>query len=230
MVSSLEPPRSRALTSIIAVQLRLMTTLFNRSTYTYDGCNGGFPTTAYDYVAVAGGLTTEALYPYDISTSLCDLTKNKYAVTVVMSYRVIGEQAMIDQVLAGRTLSVAVDASDWGQYRSGIFAGCPANYNVNHAVNIVGVNVPEGYWIVRNSWGTWWGDQGYIKLAMVRIFRCNMHTLQVTLPQTSDCNFSSILRQFCIPAFLILFVLSIYCRDPTCAESTTGPRTQTPRQ
>jgi cathepsin L len=162
-----------------------MTTLFNRSTYTYDGCNGGFPTTAYDYVAVAGGLTTEALYPYDISTSLCDLTKNKYAVTVVMSYRVIGEQAMIDQVLAGRTLSVAVDASDWGQYKSGIFAGCPANYNVNHAVNIVGVNVPEGYWIVRNSWGTWWGDQGYIKLAMVRIIRCNMHTLQLTLPQTS---------------------------------------------
>ena len=75
---------------------------------------------------------------------------------------------MISQVLAGRTLSVAVDANFWGQYKSGIFAGCSANFNVNHAVNIVGVNLDEGYWIIRNSWGDWWGDNGYLKLAMVR--------------------------------------------------------------
>ena len=74
---------------------------------------------------------------------------------------------MIKQVLAGRTLSVSVDANSMGNYRSGVFRSCPANYNVNHAVNIVGVNVTGGYWIIRNSWGDWWGDNGYMKIAMV---------------------------------------------------------------
>ena len=105
-------------------------------------------------------------------TSYCDRTKTNYAVTVTMSYKVEGEQAMINQVLAGRTLSVAVDANQWGPYKSGVFSGCSVNYQVNHAVNIVGVNVPGGYWIVRNSWGSWWGDNGYIKISLVRLSRC----------------------------------------------------------
>jgi C1A family cysteine protease len=139
-----------------------------RSTYDYDGCNGGFTQTGYEYVAKTGGITTEALYPYDVTTSYCDRSKNNYAVTVTMSYRVEGEQAMINQVLAGRTLAVSIDANDLGSYKSGIYRGCGVNYNVNHAMQIVGVNVEEGYWILRNSWGTWWGDNGYMKLAMVR--------------------------------------------------------------
>jgi Papain family cysteine protease len=106
-------------------------------------------------VAKAGGLTTEALYPYDVMTSYCDKSKNNFAVTVTMAYKVDGEQAVINQVLAGRTLSVAVDAHQWGPYKSGIFSGCSVNCRANHAVNIVGVNVEEGYWIVRNSWGSW---------------------------------------------------------------------------
>ena len=85
-----------------------------------------------------------------------------------MAYRVDGEAAMINQVLSGRTLSISLDANDMGSYSSGIYRGCGVNYNVNHAMNIVGVNVEEGYWILRNSWGTWWGDNGYMKLAMVR--------------------------------------------------------------
>jgi C1A family cysteine protease len=138
------------------------------STYDYDGCNGGFTQTGYEYVAKTGGITTEALYPYDVTTSYCDRSKNNYAVTVTMSYRVEGEQAMIAKVLSGKTLSVSIDANDLGSYKSGVYRGCSVNYNVNHAVNIVGVNVEEGYWIIRNSWGSWWGDKGYMKLGMVR--------------------------------------------------------------
>ena len=147
------------------------------STYNYDGCFGGFTRTGYDYVARAGGITTEALYPYDVTTSYCDTSKNNYAVTVTNSYRVDGEAAMINQVLSGRTLSISLDASNMGSYKSGIFSGCDVNYNVNHAMNIVGVNVEEGYWILRNSWGTWWGDNGYMKLALVR---STQHPCQVT--------------------------------------------------
>jgi C1A family cysteine protease len=153
-------------TSVARISLTILLLLY--STYDYDGCLGGFPLTGYGYVAKAGGLTTEALYPYDVMTSYCDKSKNNFAVTVTMAYKVDGEQAMINQVLAGRTLSVAVDANQWGPYKSGIFSGCSVDYQVNHAVNIVGVNVPEGYWIVRNSWGSWWGDKGYMKVKMVR--------------------------------------------------------------
>ena len=87
---------------------------------------------------------------------------------MTMSYRVDGEANMINQVLAGKTLSVSVDANQMGSYKSGIFSGCSPNYAVNHAMNIVGVNVAGGYWILRNSWGEWWGDNGYMKMAMVR--------------------------------------------------------------
>ena len=119
-------------------------------------------------MAKTGGITTEELYPYDTTTSYCDRSKNDYAVTVTMSYRVEGEAAMIAKVLSGKTLSVSIDANQLGPYKSGVWRGCSVNYNVNHAVNIVGVNVEEGYWIIRNSWGTWWGDKGYMKLGMVR--------------------------------------------------------------
>ena len=74
---------------------------------------------------------------------------------------------MIEYVLGGGTLAVVVDASDWGAYTSGIFSNCGSVFRINHGVNIVGVNVPGGYWIIRNSWGTWWGDKGYMKLALV---------------------------------------------------------------
>lgn len=55
-------------------------------------------------------------------------------------------------------LAVAVDASDWGLYWSGVFDGCSfsANIGLNHAVQMVGYgtdSVEGDYWIVRNSWG-----------------------------------------------------------------------------
>ena len=154
----------------------------HRSTYDYDGCFGGFTLTAFNYVASVGGITTEALYPYDTTTSFCDKSKNDYAVTVTMAYRVEGEANMINQVLAGKTLSVAVDANQWGSYQSGIFSGCSAIHNVNHAVNIVGVNLDEGYWIIRNSWGSWWGDNGYMKLALVRENAFEQYSGNVWMP------------------------------------------------
>ena len=75
---------------------------------------------------------------------------------------------MIQHVLGGGTLSVVIDSTGWAAYKSGIFDACSGKPNINHAVQIVGVNQDEGYWIIRNSWGNWWGDKGYMKLKLVR--------------------------------------------------------------
>ena len=50
-------------------------------------------------------------------------------------------------------------------YQSGVYNGCPANEtesinNINHAVVIVGYTT-DGHWIIKNSWGTAWGDNGF---------------------------------------------------------------------
>jgi C1A family cysteine protease len=66
------------------------------------------------------------------------------------------------------TFAIAVDASNWSNYRNGTFSLCSTN--VNHAVVIVGYSYTPGsssnYWIVRNSWGTTWGLSGYMRLLM----------------------------------------------------------------
>jgi hypothetical protein len=137
------------------------------STYPRDGCNGGMPENAYNWVIGRGGIEEADYMDYSVRCK-----KNQAAaVKVKRFYRLTEpdrEKQMINHVLAGGTLSVIVDATLWSNYKGGIFSGGTSKIEWNHAVNIVGVNVPEGYWIIRNSWGTWWGAQGYMYLALVR--------------------------------------------------------------
>lgn len=58
-------------------------------------------------------------------------------------------------------MTVAVEALFWAFYKEGIYDDC--KNEVNHAVLVVGVT--KEYWLIKNSWGIDWGDQGYIKLA-----------------------------------------------------------------
>lgn len=52
-----------------------------------------------------------------------------------------------------RPISVAVDATKWAFYKSGVFSGCDTM--LNHGVLLVGVS--DSYWLVKNSWGVEWG-------------------------------------------------------------------------
>ncbi len=56
---------------------------------------------------------------------------------------------------------MGVDAGGWSHYVSGIFSNCGTN--LNHAVLLVGV--VNGAWKIKNSWGTGWGERGFIRLA-----------------------------------------------------------------
>ncbi|NDW60117.1 hypothetical protein G0P98_26995 [Yangia sp. PrR004] len=58
-------------------------------------------------------------------------------------------------------VSVAVDATNWSAYSSGIFSNCKKS--LNHAVLAVGYYA-DGTWVIKNSWGTSWGEKGFIRL------------------------------------------------------------------
>lgn len=75
-------------------------------------------------------------------------------------------------------VAISVDATVWHSYESGIFNGCPYDKSIvlNHAVQLVGYgSSDEGdYWIVRNSWGPTWGEDGFIRLKRENISKCGV--------------------------------------------------------
>merc|ERR1739848_721621 len=74
--------------------------------------------------------------------------------------------ALMQAVATVGPISISVDAS-WGAYEKGVYSGCTAEKTtIDHAVQLVGYGTESGqdYWLVRNSWGTTWGEGGYIKL------------------------------------------------------------------
>jgi len=131
------------------------------------GCNGGWTEVAYDYVKSAGGIETDADYPYTSYqgvTGTCKASSSKYVIGVTSYTTINGESNMASYVQSTGPLSVCLDASSWNSYHGGIMSVC--GNSVDHCVQAVGVDATSsGYWKVRNSWGTSWGESGYIRLA-----------------------------------------------------------------
>lgn len=129
------------------------------------GCNGGNTETAYEYVKGAGGIETERDYPYTSgggSTGSCKFDSGKIAITITGYHSVSrGESSLKTALNAGPT-SVCLAASSWQSYRGGIKSSC--DNNVDHCVQTTGYS-GSSYWSIRNSWGTGWGESGYMRLA-----------------------------------------------------------------
>jgi C1A family cysteine protease len=132
------------------------------------GCNGGSTEKAFDYAK--GGLETDSDYPYTSGkagiTGSCNADSSKYVVKATgyttVSSSASGESKMASYVSATGPLSVCVDAETWSSYTGGIMSVCGTS--VDHCVQAVGLDQSGGYWKVRNSWGTSWGESGFIRL------------------------------------------------------------------
>merc|ERR1712118_202030 len=72
------------------------------------------------------------------------------------------EDMMQSYVSQTGTLSVCVDASTWDGYQGGVMSSC--GQETDHCVQIVGIS--GGAWKIRNSWGTDWGESGFLRLAV----------------------------------------------------------------
>lgn len=137
------------------------------------GCGGGWTESAYGYVKTTGGIEEDSAYPYTSYqgvTGTCKVNKSAFKVTVD-SFTTIGgsttteiENNMAAYMQTTGPLSVCLDANSWNSYQGGIMSVC--GQSVDHCVQAVGVDASTGgYWLVRNSWGTSWGENGYIRLA-----------------------------------------------------------------
>jgi len=134
-----------------------------------NGCGGGLPQYAYQYVAGQGqnGIDTQSSYPYTAQQGYCDTSKTQDGMNVAATIRgmqaVQGESSMREVVGNTGPVTVGVEANDaWKSYGGGIFNG-PCGTQLNHAVAVVGYTSQA--WIVKNSWGGSWGEGGYIMLA-----------------------------------------------------------------
>jgi cathepsin L len=136
------------------------------------GCSGATAEIGIEWVAQHGGIPAASAYPYTSGSGesgTCDTSNPPVAdftgfvkvqandLTAVMS--VLGNQG---------PLAITVDASQWMFYGGGVLT--PQTYatlELDHGVQAVGYGTDKGqdYWIVRNSWGSGWGEEGYLRVA-----------------------------------------------------------------
>jgi len=131
------------------------------------GCNGGNTETAYAYVKGTKGLETESNYPYTSGTGkdgICKATLIKEVQPITGFTSVTKGESNLQTALNDGPVSICVAANAFQTYTSGILKICPGS--IDHCVQAVGYSTSDKYWIVRNSWNTDWGEEGYIRVAM----------------------------------------------------------------
>lgn len=135
-----------------------------------EGCNGGFMDKAFEFIIKNGGITTEKEHPYRRKDGKCDRAKRKHKAAKINGYVKVPvrNEKSLQAAVATRPVSASIDAGGYGfqLYSSGVFTGY-CGKDLNHGVTIVGYGVKDGekYWLVKNSWGTTWGEKGYAKMS-----------------------------------------------------------------
>ncbi|KAK8383405.1 hypothetical protein O3P69_019055 [Scylla paramamosain] len=147
------------------------------------GCSGGRMDYAFTYIMQNGGLDSEVAYPYEARDAVCRYHPSA-SVTRIRGYSAIpsgDENALKNAVALIGPIAVAIDASlsSFHYYTHGVYYDphCSPT-QLTHGALIVGYGRESGrdYWLVKNSWGTNWGDKGYIKMARNLNNNCGIAT------------------------------------------------------
>lgn len=130
-------------------------------------CNGGEMDSAFRY-AIDNDMCTEVADPYKAALDTCidcDASVTFTACVDVTS----NNQLHLKEAVAQGPVSVAIEADTaaFQFYSSGIINNNACGTSLDHGVLVVGYGEEDGqmYWLVKNSWGSSWGDQGYVKIA-----------------------------------------------------------------
>jgi len=141
------------------------------------GCNGGLPSNAWTWLNQNGGAELDSDYPYTSGVTKTNGTcqmANATPVQQVNGFNNISMPASNQDLMAylqkNGPLSIGVYAAgfDWQLYSGGVM-NCPFWEHIlpaDHAVLLVGYSSDSWgpYWIIQNSWGTGWGENGFVRI------------------------------------------------------------------
>nr|GME09451.1 ervatamin-B-like [Ipomoea batatas] len=133
------------------------------------GCNGGLITEGFQSIQDIGGLMSDSDYPYDGNQGMCNRQDQSKSAATITGYQKVeqGEAALLEAVSKQPvSIGITIGGDDFQLYSSGVFNG-DCGSGSHHAVTVVGYGATadgEKYWLVKNSWGTSWGEKGYIKM------------------------------------------------------------------
>jgi len=134
------------------------------------GCEGATMELAFNMTRDSG-IALEADLPYRGRDEKCAAYKAAVKVTGYVKNPVNDAKALETAVATKGPQAITVAAEPWQLYGGGIFSGCnkpglfhrKPNIDLDHGVQLVGYTAD--YWIVRNSWGSFWGEKGYIRIS-----------------------------------------------------------------
>jgi C1A family cysteine protease len=136
-----------------------------------EGCNGGLMENAFQYLMEKGCMKEED-YPYVGYDDTCKYDETKVAVKIA-NWTMLAdkdEEKMKEFLYTNGPLAIAINADPFQYYIGGIIDedewSCDPE-GLNHGVVLVGYGSEDGldYWIIRNSWGDYWGEDGYVRVA-----------------------------------------------------------------
>jgi len=155
------------------------------------GCEGGLMDQGFEYIINNKGISSESAYPYTAQDGTC-MNPLPPVVATISSYTDIptkctdsaGNPMVCDPDLqaavAAGPVSIAIEADQSGFqfYSGGVFSDPTCGLNLDHGVLVVGYGTDGGknMWIVKNSWGTSWGVNGYIEMIRGKD-ECGMNSL-----------------------------------------------------
>ncbi|KAL9232043.1 hypothetical protein vseg_007191 [Gypsophila vaccaria] len=128
------------------------------------GCSKGNFYYSYDYMKTKG-ITSEESYPYEATQGQCRATPS---VTTISDFQVVGPND-VEALLAAvnqQPVAVGIDSNGLRHYSGGVYKGGCSSM-LDHAVAVIGYGVTQDgdpYWLIKNSWGESWGEEGYMKL------------------------------------------------------------------
>lgn len=169
---------------------------------TNNGCDGGMTHGAFmDAAQLQYGLVTELVMPYNDkstsnSTTTCIRTSNQTAASISDWKQVVGKDCsassdpsvLLKTALQEQPIAVALNSEDPFKDYKGGFYSCPNNGDlaskddVNHALVLVGYGTDAtvgDYWILKNSYGSSWGDKGFLKLVADKKANCGLNIFPV---------------------------------------------------
>jgi len=122
---------------------------------------------AFKYIHSEGGLCTESAYPYKGVDGTCEATSCGTKHDDIASYSdvTVDDEAALETATVSGCVSIGIEAdqSAFQFYSSGVLTGT-CGTSVDHGVLVVGYGTTgsQEYWKVKNSWGTSWGEEGYV--------------------------------------------------------------------